>query len=75
LLQEKIKAWAAGAGVQGDLAAICKDPKTNEFLLKELTATGKEGKLKVGLRRGLVDAQQARAKHTSMRSCRWLCRW
>jgi hypothetical protein len=49
LLQDKIKAWAQGAGVQGDLAAICRDPKTNEFLLKDLTATGKEGKLKVGM--------------------------
>ena len=49
MLQDKIKAWAQGAGVQGDLAAICSDPKTNEFLLKELTATGKEGKLKVGM--------------------------
>ena len=49
LLQDKIKAWAQGAGVQGDLAAICRDPKTNEFLLKDLTATGKEGKLKVGV--------------------------
>ena len=48
LLQDKIKAWAQGAGVQGDLAAICRDPKTNDFLLKDLTATGKEGKLKVG---------------------------
>jgi hypothetical protein len=47
-MQEKIKAWAQGAGVQGDLAAICKDPRTNDFLMKELTATGKEGKLKVG---------------------------
>ena len=49
LLQDKIKAWAQGAGVQGDLAAICRDPKTNDFLLKDLTATGKEGKLKVGM--------------------------
>lgn len=47
LTQSKIQDWAKGAGVSGDLAAICKDPKTNEHLLKDLTATGKEGKLKV----------------------------
>lgn len=50
VLQAKITEWAKGAGVSGDLAAICKDPKTSDFLLKELNTTGKEGKLKVTAR-------------------------
>lgn len=48
-LQGKIQEWAKGAGVTAtDLADICKDPKTSDFLLKELNTTGREGKLKVG---------------------------
>ncbi len=47
-LQGKIQEWAKGAGAATDLADICKDPKTSDFLLKELNTTGREGKLKVG---------------------------
>lgn len=45
--QEPIKAWAATNGVAGDYQAICKDAKTNKYLLDEINRTGKEGKLKV----------------------------
>jgi long-chain acyl-CoA synthetase len=45
--ESKIQEWAKGAGVTAtDLAGICKDAKTSDFLLKELNTTGKEGKLK-----------------------------
>lgn len=46
-VQEPIKAWAAANGVAGDYQAICKDAKTNKYLLDEINRTGKEGKLKV----------------------------
>ena len=48
--QAKLKELAKGAGISGDSTAeIIKDPKAADLVVKELTATGKEGKLKVGL--------------------------
>ena len=45
--EDVLKKWAQGAGLQGSFPEICANPKTREHLLKELTATGKAGKLKV----------------------------
>eukprot|EP00208_Stichococcus_sp_RCC1054_P000779 CAMPEP_0206135542 /NCGR_PEP_ID=MMETSP1473-20131121/813_1 /ASSEMBLY_ACC=CAM_ASM_001109 /TAXON_ID=1461547 /ORGANISM="Stichococcus sp, Strain RCC1054" /LENGTH=674 /DNA_ID=CAMNT_0053527461 /DNA_START=39 /DNA_END=2063 /DNA_ORIENTATION=- len=58
--EEPIKAWAATNGVAGDYQAICKDAKTNKYLLDEINRTGKEGKLKgYQLVKGIiVDSEQ-----------------
>ena len=30
---EGVKTWAASQGIKGDMAAICEDPKTKEYIL------------------------------------------
>lgn len=45
--EDALKSWAASANLEArDRRSICKDPKTREWLLSEITRTGKEGKLK-----------------------------
>lgn len=45
-----LSAWAKqsanGAGGAGDFAALCRSDAANKHVLAELTATGKEGRLK-----------------------------
>ena len=45
-----LTAWARqsanGAAGAGDLAALCRSDAANKHVLSELTATGKEGRLK-----------------------------
>lgn len=36
-----ITAWAKQQGIEGEMPAICADPKTKEYILAELTATAK----------------------------------
>ena len=47
--EEVLVKWAQGGGLQGSFPDICANPKTKDHLLRELTATGKAGKLKVPL--------------------------
>ncbi|KAI3693448.1 hypothetical protein L6452_33283 [Arctium lappa] len=44
--QESLKNWAAENGVPGDFCTICENPKTNAYILGELTSIAKEKKLK-----------------------------
>ena len=44
--ETKLKSWAAANGVSGGPEDVCKDPRAAAYYLEELTATGKEGKLK-----------------------------
>ncbi|CAI5484905.1 unnamed protein product [Closterium sp. Yama58-4] len=39
-------AWAKGAGVEGDYAALCQTPQARSFILEKLVETGKKGQLK-----------------------------
>lgn len=43
--QESIKQWAAENGVSGDFCTICENPKTNAYILGELTSIAKEKKV------------------------------
>ncbi|OQU82478.1 hypothetical protein SORBI_3006G247300 [Sorghum bicolor] len=42
--KQALEHWAQTNGVTGDFATICEDPKVKEFILRELTKTGKENK-------------------------------
>lgn len=42
---ESIKQWAAENGVSGDFCTICENPKTNAYILGELTSIAKEKKV------------------------------
>ncbi|KVH91105.1 AMP-binding, conserved site-containing protein [Cynara cardunculus var. scolymus] len=44
--QESIEHWATENGVSGDFSTICENPKTNAYILGELTSIAKEKKLK-----------------------------
>ncbi|KAK9062743.1 hypothetical protein SSX86_019932 [Deinandra increscens subsp. villosa] len=44
--KEMLESWAAENGVPGDLCSICENPKTNAYILGELTSIAKEKKLK-----------------------------
>ncbi|MBA0768788.1 hypothetical protein Gotri_017568, partial [Gossypium trilobum] len=44
--KQALERWAADNGVSGDFETICKDPKAKEYILGELTRTGKEKQLK-----------------------------
>uniref|UniRef100_A0A0E0N0T0 Long-chain-fatty-acid--CoA ligase n=1 Tax=Oryza rufipogon TaxID=4529 RepID=A0A0E0N0T0_ORYRU len=44
--KQALERWAESNGVTGDFATMCEDPKAKEFILGELTKTGKEKKLK-----------------------------
>lgn len=43
---DAIKSWAAGAGITGDMAALCANEKVKAHVLQELTGTGKAERLK-----------------------------
>jgi long-chain acyl-CoA synthetase len=38
--------WAAGQGITGSMEEVCANPKAVQYMLQELTATAKAGKLK-----------------------------
>ncbi|XP_076930348.1 long chain acyl-CoA synthetase 4-like [Bidens hawaiensis] len=44
--KESLENWAAEKGVPGDFSTICKNPKTNAYILGELASISKEKKLK-----------------------------
>ncbi|KAH1080324.1 hypothetical protein J1N35_020085 [Gossypium stocksii] len=44
--KQALERWAADNGVSGDFETICKNPKAKEYILGELTRTGKEKQLK-----------------------------
>uniref|UniRef100_A0ACD5VJR8 Uncharacterized protein n=1 Tax=Avena sativa TaxID=4498 RepID=A0ACD5VJR8_AVESA len=44
--KEALESWAAGNGISGDFEALCENPKAKEYILAELSKTGKEKKLK-----------------------------
>ncbi|XP_076930349.1 long chain acyl-CoA synthetase 4-like [Bidens hawaiensis] len=44
--KESLENWAAENGVPGDFSTICKNPKTNAYILGELASISKEKKLK-----------------------------
>lgn len=39
--------WAKSNGVDGDFAAICKDPKAHAYVMGALNATGKLKKVQI----------------------------
>jgi hypothetical protein len=41
-----LERWAESKGVSGDFASICADPKAKEFILEQLSKTGKEKKVR-----------------------------
>lgn len=43
--KQALERWAESNGVIGDFATMCEDPKAKEFILGELTKTGKEKKV------------------------------
>ncbi|XP_039057002.1 long chain acyl-CoA synthetase 4-like [Hibiscus syriacus] len=43
---QALERWAADNAVSGDFESICKDPKAKQYILGELTKTGKEKQLK-----------------------------
>ncbi|CAM0881934.1 unnamed protein product [Alopecurus aequalis] len=44
--KEALESWAEGNGISGDFEALCENPKAKEYILAELSKTGKEKKLK-----------------------------
>ncbi|VAH62235.1 unnamed protein product [Triticum turgidum subsp. durum] len=44
--KEALESWAEGNGTSGDFEALCENPKAKEYILGELSKTGKEKKLK-----------------------------
>lgn len=44
--QDALKAWAETAGISGDFASLCQEPKAVEHILAELSSIGKQDKLK-----------------------------
>ncbi|GJM93558.1 hypothetical protein PR202_ga10123 [Eleusine coracana subsp. coracana] len=45
--KQGLERWAESNGVTGDFASICEDKKAKEFILGELTKTGKEKKASI----------------------------
>jgi len=43
---DHLPVWAKQQGISGDLAAICKDKKTNNAILADMTKLGKAAELK-----------------------------
>lgn len=43
--KEALEKWAQDNGVSGDFNSICENPKAKEFIIGELTKTGKEKKV------------------------------
>ncbi|PWA61219.1 AMP-dependent synthetase/ligase [Artemisia annua] len=44
--KESLEQWASENGVAGDFCTICENPKTNAYILGELTSIAKDKKLK-----------------------------
>nr|XP_043628375.1 long chain acyl-CoA synthetase 4-like [Erigeron canadensis] len=44
--KESLECWATENGVPGDFCSICENPKTNAYILQQLTNIAKEKKLK-----------------------------
>ncbi|KAF3632188.1 Long chain acyl-CoA synthetase 2 [Capsicum annuum] len=44
--QRAVEQWAEVNGLSGDFASLCEKPEVKEYILRELTKTGKEKKLK-----------------------------
>lgn len=44
--QQALERWAEENGVTGDFKSLCENPRAKEYLIGELTKTGKEKKLK-----------------------------
>ncbi|VAH78001.1 unnamed protein product [Triticum turgidum subsp. durum] len=44
--KEALESWAEANGISGDFEALCENPKAKEYILGELSKTGKEKKLK-----------------------------
>ena len=49
LTHPPLQSIAHHVGVSGSVDQLCRDPKVTKELLAQLTATAKEGKLKVGV--------------------------
>ena len=47
--KQGLEKWAESNGVSGDFASICGDSKAKEFILEQLSKTGKEKKVIVNL--------------------------
>ena len=43
--KEALESWAEGNGISGDFEALCENPKAKEYILAELSKTGKEKKV------------------------------
>lgn len=43
--KETLERWAEENTIRGDFTSLCDNPKAREFLLSELTKTGKEKKV------------------------------
>lgn len=43
--KEALESWAEGNGISGDFEALCENPKAKEYILGELSKTGKEKKV------------------------------
>lgn len=43
--KESLEHWAQENGVPGDFSTICENPKTNAYIVGELTNIGKEKKV------------------------------
>ncbi len=47
-VESDLMSWAKGASVQGSFAEVCKSPQANKYVLDQLVAAAKSGRLKVG---------------------------
>lgn len=45
--KQALERWAESNGFTADFTSICEDPKAKEFILGELTKTGKEKKASI----------------------------
>lgn len=43
--KEALEKWARENGVSGDFNSLCKNPRAKEFIIGELSKTGKEKKV------------------------------
>lgn len=48
--KESVETWAEGNGVAGDFKCVCENPKTNAYILGELTKIAKEKKVFINAR-------------------------
>jgi hypothetical protein len=68
-LPRPLQSIAQHVGVSGSVDQLCRDPKVTKELLAQLTATAKEGKLKVRWGRGGV------GEWVNGRACGWAAAW